>query len=278
MSVPTSATSTSAVRRPTPGIVSSRATAVGERAQPLRDLGARRRRSARPGSRGGPAAAASRKRWWAPNAPGQRPLQLGQLLPQLPLRQLGQRRRVGRRPADQRRQHRPARDAQDVAWPPTASLMLAPSSVFCSRLTSRRPLPRPAACGSGSARAARAAAGRARSWPCSSPCRSRSAIHSQSLTSVLRPGTCLDVLGVDQQQRRSCSSSRFQTGFQYTPVLSIATWVHPAVGQPVGQRQQVVGHRAEGADSLHRLAARRRDVSRQATTVLLCTSSPQHRS
>ena len=43
----------------------------------------------------------------------QRALELGELRPQLPLRQVGQRRRVGR-PGDQRRQDLPARLAQDV--------------------------------------------------------------------------------------------------------------------------------------------------------------------
>ena len=43
----------------------------------------------------------------------------------------------------------------------------------------------------------------------------------------LAAGHRLDVPRIDQQQRE-LSSSRFQSGFQYTPVLSIATWVQPA--------------------------------------------------
>ena len=71
---------------------------------------------------------------------GQRPLQLRELRPQLPLGQLRQRRRVRvARPTSAASISRPDMPRMSVAT--AASLMFAPSSVFCSRLTSAAALP-----------------------------------------------------------------------------------------------------------------------------------------
>ena len=58
-----------------------------------------------------------------------------------------------------------------------------------------------------------------------SPWASRSAIHVASFMSVLRPGTFRMCAALARTNVR-VSSSTCQTGFQYTPVASIATCVH----------------------------------------------------
>ena len=58
----------------------------------------------------------------------------------------------------------------------------------------------------------------------SNPCLRRSAIHSASFTSVLRPGTALMWCAFTTHTVNR-SSNRLTIGFQYTPVLSIATCV-----------------------------------------------------
>src|SRR5262249_54135385 len=66
-----------------------------------------------------------------------------------------------------------------------------------------------------------------------------------------------------------------QTGFQYTPVASIATCVHPALSNHSASANNpcvVVGKRRTSRSAL-RLLIRRR----QATTSTLCTSRPAHR-
>src|SRR5215510_14116921 len=66
-----------------------------------------------------------------------------------------------------------------------------------------------------------------------------------------------------------------QTGFQYTPVASIATCVHPALSNHSASANNpcvVVGKRRTSRSTL-RLLIRRR----QATTSTLCTSRPAHR-
>ena len=81
----------------------------------------------------------------------------------------------------------------------------------------------------------------------SRPCWSSCAIHSASLTSVLRPGTCLSLLGVDQDDLEVA----FQEVEDRLPVDPgrFHGDVADAFGlEPVGQRQQVGGHGAEGAD------------------------------
>src|SRR5215471_4942632 len=60
-----------------------------------------------------------------------------------------------------------------------------------------------------------------------SPCASRSAIQVASLTSLLRPGTFLMCAALASTSSNS-PSSRCHTGFQYTPVASIAMCVQPA--------------------------------------------------
>jgi len=60
-----------------------------------------------------------------------------------------------------------------------------------------------------------------------SPCARRFAIHSQSFTSVFRPGTALMWYALAKTTSKF-PSRRLKTGFQYTLVDSIATWVHPA--------------------------------------------------
>src|SRR2546423_5741346 len=62
--------------------------------------------------------------------------------------------------------------------------------------------------------------GRTRPW------RSKPAIQAASLTSVLRPGTCLMCWALTTQTV-NCPSSKLKSGFQDTPVDSMATWVQP---------------------------------------------------
>ena len=57
-----------------------------------------------------------------------------------------------------------------------------------------------------------------------SPASSSRHSHSASPTSVLRPGTCLTWRALTNKHSNS-SSSTYQTGFQNTPVASIATCV-----------------------------------------------------
>jgi hypothetical protein len=60
----------------------------------------------------------------------------------------------------------------------------------------------------------------------SKPWHSKSAIHSASFTSVLRPGTFLTCCALATTISNAPSRMAY-TGFQYTPVLSMATWVQP---------------------------------------------------
>ncbi len=89
------------------------------------------------------------------------------------------------------------------------------------------------------------------------PCASRSAIHIASLTSVLRPGTLRMCAALASTSSNSASST-CHTGFQYTPVASIATWRAVVLGQPVGQREQLGGG---GAEAAHLLMHGRRDAA-----------------
>src|ERR1700722_1130005 len=68
-----------------------------------------------------------------------------------------------------------------------------------------------------------------------SPCVSRSAIRVASFTSVLRPRT-LRMCRALASTSSNCSSSKCHTGFQYTPVASIATWL--MTRQPLVHLQQ----------------------------------------
>src|SRR6516165_2003669 len=106
------------------------------------------------------------------------------------------------------------------------------------------------------------------------PCAIRSASQVASFTSLLRPGTfftCAAFARISANRpSRMC-----QTGFQYTPVASIATCVHPALSSHSASANNpcvVVGKRRTSRSTL-RLLIRRR----QATTSTLCTSRPAHR-
>src|SRR5262245_22138288 len=106
------------------------------------------------------------------------------------------------------------------------------------------------------------------------PCANRSASQVASFTSLLRPGTfftCAAFARISANRpSRMC-----QTGFQYTPVASIATCVHPALSNHSASANNpcvVVGKRRTSRSAL-RLLIRRR----QATTSTLCTSRPAHR-
>src|SRR5262245_42636863 len=106
------------------------------------------------------------------------------------------------------------------------------------------------------------------------PCANRSASQVASFTSLLRPGTfftCAAFARINANRpSRMC-----QTGFQYTPVASIATCVHPALSSHSASANNpcvVVGKRRTSRSTL-RLLMRRR----QATTSTLCTSRPAHR-
>src|SRR5215813_3562731 len=100
------------------------------------------------------------------------------------------------------------------------------------------------------------------------PCRNKSANHSQSRTSVLRPGTALMWRALTKMTVRR-PSRMLNTGFQYTPVLSIATCVHPALlsQSPNCSSSSVIV--AKVRISFRPL------VTSHATTVLACTSNPQ---
>ena len=153
--------------------------------------------------------------------------------------------------------------------------MLAPSSTFWRRLTSAARSRMSDVRYRVSSRSSR----RARSGtalPRSRPCRRRSAIHSQSRTSVFRPGTALMCWALTRSSSKR-PSNRFQIGCQYTPVLSIATWVQPAAASQSAKasRSSVIVPKVRTAWRGRRPG---RGVTRQATTVFLCTSSPQHRS
>src|SRR5262245_6605818 len=100
------------------------------------------------------------------------------------------------------------------------------------------------------------------------PCRKRSANHSQSRTSVLRPGTAL-ICRALTNTTCSCPSKILNTGFQSTPVLSIATWLQPAsLSQSSKANKSAVMVEKVRISFFPAL-------SKQATTVLACTSIPQ---
>src|SRR6516165_4834112 len=106
------------------------------------------------------------------------------------------------------------------------------------------------------------------------PCANRSASQVASFTSLLRPGTfftCAAFARISANRpSRMC-----QTGFQYTPVASIATCLHPALSNHSASANNpcvVVGKRRTSRSTLRLLISRR-----QATTSTLCTSRPAHR-
>jgi hypothetical protein len=95
-----------------------------------------------------------------------------------------------------------------------------------------------------------------------------------SFTSVFWPGTFLMCIALASTSANA-SSSTCQTGFQYTPVASIATCVTPAsAGQSASASNcLVVVPKVATACSAFGPSWMRRD----ATTTSLCTSSPAHR-
>src|SRR5215831_18747937 len=106
------------------------------------------------------------------------------------------------------------------------------------------------------------------------PCANKSASQVASFTSLLRPGTFFTCAAFARISAK-CPSRMCQTGFQYTPVASIATCVHPALSSHSASANNpcvVVGKRRTSRSTL-RLLIRRR----QATTSTLCTSRPAHR-
>lgn len=104
------------------------------------------------------------------------------------------------------------------------------------------------------------------------PCCNSSAIHCASLTSVLRPGTALICWALTSSTSK-WASRMLKTGFQYSPVLSMATCVHLASN-----------NQSESASKSRVMVLKLRTsccqppcgvgVIRQATTVFLWTSNP----
>lgn len=133
-----------------------------------------------------------------------------------------------------------------------ASLMLAPSSTlamrFSSAARSRIRLVRYRV-SSRSSRSGRSGTKLARSRPC----RSRSAIHSASRMSVLRPGTALRWRALATSSSKLPSSTLY-TGFPNEPVASMATRLTPASASQAhsASSSRVVG--AEAAQLLERVA------------------------
>lgn len=101
-----------------------------------------------------------------------------------------------------------------------------------------------------------------------------SASHSQSVTSVLRPGTALMWAGLARTTTKLASKT-LNTGFQYTLVDSIATCVHRASDSQACRRNNSAVVVPKCRISFR---ARRGSCQRtQTTTDSLWTSIPQHR-
>ena len=107
------------------------------------------------------------------------------------------------------------------------------------------------------------------------PWAKRSAIHAASVTSLFRPGTFRMWAALASTSSKA-SSSTCQTGFQYTPVASMATCVTAMAREPVGQRQEPGRARGKLTGSLTRTCPPSA-IRTQATTVALCTSNPAQR-
>src|SRR5689334_25292550 len=102
-----------------------------------------------------------------------------------------------------------------------------------------------------------------------------SAIQAASLTSVLRPGTFLTCAALARTSSSSPSDSTCHTGFQYTPVASIATCVQPfseSQSDNANKPEVVVANVLTSVTSLFSVASRT-----EATTDFLWTSSPAQR-
>ncbi len=106
------------------------------------------------------------------------------------------------------------------------------------------------------------------------PCANRSAIQVASFTSVLRPGTFL-MCAAFARTSWNFSSRMCQTGFQYTPVASIATCVHASVSSHADNSSRpVVVVSNVRTSSVSLLSSTMRA---HATTVRWCTSRPAQR-
>jgi hypothetical protein len=101
--------------------------------------------------------------------------------------------------------------------------------------------------------------------------------HSESATSVLRPGMFFTACALTSSNSHPPTASRTcQTGFQYTPVASIATWVTPSA------TSHSRSCRSESVNVANRRTVEARPpfefgVRTHAITVFLCTSNPAHR-
>ena len=106
------------------------------------------------------------------------------------------------------------------------------------------------------------------------PCASRSASQVASFTSVLRPGTFLTCIALASTSSNA-SARTAQTGFQYTPVASIAAWVTP---WPASQRARRSSSEVVVPNVSARCSTRPWSTTRaQATTLSRWTSSPAQR-
>src|SRR3954452_6820305 len=79
------------------------------------------------------------------------------------------------------------------------------------------------------------------------PWASRSASHMASFTSVLRPGTAFTCIALASTSSKSPARTA-QTGFQYTPVASMATHVTPWLVSHADSRSSSAVVRGEGLD------------------------------
>jgi hypothetical protein len=106
------------------------------------------------------------------------------------------------------------------------------------------------------------------------PCASRSASQVASFTSVLRPGTFLTCIALASTSSNA-SARTAQTGFQYTPVASMAACVTP---WPASQRAR----RSSSTVVVPNVSTKRSmpwpwTTRAQATTPSRCTSMPAQR-
>src|SRR5712691_6524967 len=109
----------------------------------------------------------------------------------------------------------------------------------------------------------------------SKPWRNRVAIHWLSRISVLRPGIAFMCWALTRMTSK-VASKMLKTGLQYTPVLSMATWLTScSLNQSESASKPTV---VVAKVRTSRLTFPRSPVFRmQATTVFLCTSRPaQH--
>ena len=104
-----------------------------------------------------------------------------------------------------------------------------------------------------------------------SPCRNSCAIHSASFMSVFRPGTFAMCRALPSTISSDPSSTRY-TGIQYTPVLSIATCVHPRSNSQLRIRSN--SSRKVPNVRVFTVGGLLRPSTQHATIRFLCTSRP----